>query len=46
VMLNLPFEFPPDGFRAAPRLRGFHFAHTRLPQTSVQHSEHKVLSNV
>jgi 4-hydroxy-tetrahydrodipicolinate synthase len=45
VMLNLPFEFP-DGFRAAAALRGFHFGHTRLPQTSVQHSEHKVLSNV
>lgn len=45
VMLNLPFEFP-DGFRAAAALRGFHFGHTRLPQTGAQHSQHKVLSNV
>ena len=44
VMLN-QFEFP-DGFRAAAALRGFHFGHTRLPQTSEQRSEHKVLSNV
>jgi 4-hydroxy-tetrahydrodipicolinate synthase len=45
VMLNLPFEFP-DGFRAAAALRGFHFGHTRLPQTGAQHSQHKVLSDV
>ena len=45
VMLNPPFEFP-DGFRAAAELRGFHFGHSRLPQTSEQRSEHKVLSNV
>ena len=45
VMLNPPFEFP-DGFRAAAALRGFHFGHTRLPQTGAQHSQHKVLSNV
>jgi 4-hydroxy-tetrahydrodipicolinate synthase len=45
VMLNPPFEFP-DGFRAAAALRGFHFGHTRLPQTSVQYSEHKVLSGL
>jgi 4-hydroxy-tetrahydrodipicolinate synthase len=44
VMLN-QFEFP-DGFRAAAELRGFHFGHSRLPQTSEQRSEHKVLSNV
>jgi len=45
VMLNPPFEFP-DGFRAAAALRGFHFGHTRLPQTHAQHSNHKVLSSV
>jgi len=45
VMLNPPFEFP-DGFRAAAELRGFHFGHNRLPQTSAQHSQHKVLSDV
>ena len=40
-----PWEFP-DGFRAAAELRGFRFGHNRLPQTNLQESEHRVLSNV